>query len=401
MTTNRAPSKIIPRAFPGISPGEVAELIDNGKLMNYPAGTILCHENALEDTFYLILEGEVEVSKVINNSETRKLKTLTAGDFFGEMALIHNAPRAATVKTITPLISLEIDKQAFDRVLKNSASVSMAMVREISHRLRENDEMAIDDLRIRASELSQAYQKLAEQEVARRDFLTNISHQLRTPLMAAGGFLQMLQKGAIPPTKTAEAIETVNRNVQRVASLVNDILFIQEMELILDQFEPVNLTEMARLIAGRYADKAKAGNVTLRVKPDLFLPTALRDPQSLERAITALVDNAIKFSPEGGEVEIRLRRRGDEVAVEVRDQGIGITPEAMPHIFDRFYHMDKSGDQLYEGLGLGLAITKQVIEQHKGRLDVVSTPGKGSTFTMWLKTSKTGGEPRKESSSMV
>ena len=157
MTTSRAPSKIIPHAFPGILPGEVAELIDNSKIMHYPAGTILCHENATEDTFYLILEGEVEVTKVINNKETRLLKKLTTGDFFGEMALIHNAPRAATVTTITPLIGLEIHKEAFERVLKNSSSISLAMVREISRRLRENDEMAIDDLRMRASELAEAY----------------------------------------------------------------------------------------------------------------------------------------------------------------------------------------------------------------------------------------------------
>jgi CRP-like cAMP-binding protein len=161
MTTSRAPSKIIPHAFPGISPGEVAELINNSKLMNYPAETVLCRENTVEDTFYLILEGEVEVTKMINNDETRLLKTLTSGDFFGEMALIHNAPRAATVKTITPLIALEIHRQAFDQVLKNSSSVSLAMVREISRRLRENDEMAIGDLRMRASELAEAYQKLA------------------------------------------------------------------------------------------------------------------------------------------------------------------------------------------------------------------------------------------------
>ena len=116
MTTSRAPSKIIPHAFPGISPGEVAELIQNSKLMNYPAGIVLCRENAIEDTFYLILEGQVEVTKVINNDQTRLLKTLTAGDFFGEMALIHNAPRAATVKTITPLFTLEIHREAFDLV---------------------------------------------------------------------------------------------------------------------------------------------------------------------------------------------------------------------------------------------------------------------------------------------
>jgi signal transduction histidine kinase len=391
MTTSRLPSKIIPHAFPGISPGEVAELINNGKLMDYPAGTVLCRENFLEDTFYLILEGEVEVTKVINNDQTRLLKTLTAGDFFGEMALIHNAPRAATVKTLTPLFTLEIHRQAFNRVLKNSSSVSLAMVREISRRLRENDEMAIDDLRMRARELAEAYQKLAEQEVARRDFLTNISHELRTPLMAAGGYLQMLQKGAIPPSEMPKALDTVTRNVQQITTLVNDILFVQEMELILNQFEPVNMVELACRIANGYEEKAKAKKVDIRIKPDLFLPPVSGDEQSLERALTALLDNAVKFSPDGGKVDVRLHRRGNQEAVEVTDQGIGIKPEALPHIFDRFYHLDKSSNQLFEGLGLGLAITRQVIEQHLGKLDVVSEPGKGSTFTMWLNVWKDDG----------
>ena len=401
MTTSRAPSKIIPHAFPGISPGEVAELINNSKLVNYPAGTILCHENAIEDTFYLILEGEVDVTKVINNSETRLLKKLAAGDFFGEMALIHNAPRAATVKALTALIGLEINKKAFDQVLKNSSSVSLAMVREISRRLRENDELAIDDLRMRASELAEAYQKLDEQEVARRDFLTNVSHQLRTPLTAASGYLQMLQKGAFPPEKTAEAMESVTRNVQQIAGLVNNILFVQEMDLILEQFEPVNLVELARQVAGQLAGKMEARRIALRIKPDLFLLSVMGDRQNLERAFTAMLDNAIKFSPEGGKVEIHLRRKGEQVGVEISDQGIGIQPEILPHIFERFYHVDKSGGQLFEGLGLGLAITKQVIEQHKGHLDVISTPDKGSSFIMWLNIHAENGEPHQESGTTV
>jgi signal transduction histidine kinase len=401
MTTSRAPSKIIPHAFPGILPGEVAELINNSQINNYPAGMVLCHENAIEDTFYLILEGEVEVTKVINNIETRLLKKLSTGDFFGEMALIHNAPRAATVKTLTPLVGLEIHKEAFDRVLKNSSSVSLAMVREISRRLRENDELAIDDLRMRASELAEAYQKLAEQEMARRDFLTNVSHQLRTPLTAAGGYLQMLIKGAIPPEKTGEAMEAVNRNVQQIASLVNDILFVQEMDLILEKFEPVNLVTLTRQVANRYIEKANSRNIDLQIKPDLFLPPILGDYHSLDRAFTALLDNAIKFSPEGGTVAIHLRRKGSQVGVEIIDQGIGISPEILPHIFERFYHVDKSGDQLFEGLGLGLAITKQVIEQHKGRLDVISTPGQGSSFTTWLDVWNENKGPHMESGTTV
>jgi signal transduction histidine kinase len=396
MTSSRAPSKIIPHAFPGISPGEVNELINCSKLVNYPAGTVLCRENCLENIFYLILEGEVEVTKVINNDQERKLKTLGSGDFFGEMALIHNAPRAATVKAITPLITLEIDRPAFDRVLKNSSSVSLAMVREISQRLRENDEMAIDDLRMRASELAEAYQKLAEQEMARREFLTTISHELRSPLTVAGGYLQMLQKGAIPPDEMPNTLDTVTRNVQQIISLVNDILFMQEMELILDKFKPVNVLDLTRRVKTEYEQKAKARKIEIRVKADLFLPSVSGDAKSLERTFTALVDNAVKFSPDGGKVDIRLQRKGDQVVIEIADQGIGIKPENITHIFDRFYHLDKSGDQLFKGLGLGLAISKQVVEQHLGKLDVLSIPGKGSTFTMWLNLWKDETAPRRQ-----
>jgi two-component system phosphate regulon sensor histidine kinase PhoR len=101
----------------------------------------------------------------------------------------------------------------------------------------------------------------------------------------------------------------------------------------------------------------------------------------------ALVDNAIKFSPKGGDVEIRLTESGDKVMVVVEDHGIGISKENMPSIFNRYYRLDKHEDDLFGGIGLGLAITRQVIEQHQGSLDVTSEPRKGSVFTITLKRS--------------
>ena len=199
MTTRRAPSKIIPRAFPGIKPSEIEELIANSQVRSYLPGEILCHEDVVEERFYMILEGDVEVTKNINNSEAHLLKTLGAGDFFGEMALIHNSARAATVRAKTPLTTLELDKAGFDRVLHNSTSVAMAMVSEISNRLRQNDQMAVDDLRIRASELADAYQKMAEQEMARREFLSNVAHELRTPLTGVFAVYDLLHRRRLAP----------------------------------------------------------------------------------------------------------------------------------------------------------------------------------------------------------
>ncbi len=384
MTTIRTPAKIIPRAFPGIKPEEVQEIIVNSRITTYPPETVVCRENEVEYVFYMILEGDLEVTKVINNSETRLLKTLTAGDFFGEMALIHNAPRAATVKCRTNVIMLELDKDGFNRVLKHSPSVAMAMVDEISSRLRQNDEMAIEDLRMRASELADAYQKLAEHDLMRREFLSNVAHELRTPLMVASGYLHAIQKGMVSNEQLPSTIDTISRNVDQITTLANDLLFLQEIDLVLPEFLPVDIIEVVNAVADNYEEKAKARQVILKIKGDRGVSKVRGDAQSLERAITALVDNAIKFSPPNGEVEIRFAEQGNRIRVSVEDQGIGITPEIRPRIFDRFFHLDRNGDQLYNGLGIGLSITRQVIQQHQGILDVESEAGKGSKFTMSL-----------------
>lgn len=384
MTTIRTPAKIIPRAFPGIKPDEVQEIIINSRIKTYPADVVVCREDAVERTFYMILEGDFEVTKVINNADKRLLKTLTAGDFFGEMALIHNAPRAATVKSLTNVVLLELDKEGFDRVLKRSPSVAMAMVREISNRLRQNDQLAIEDLRLRASELADAYQQLAEQDLARQEFLSNIAHELRTPLMVASGYLHALKKGMLNGEQLKNSVETITRNVDQIISLTNDILFLQEIELVLPEFQAVDIVEVVDNVIRKYEARAKERRVILKVREDQSIPVVQGDAQSLERAVTALVDNAIKFSAPEGMVEIRISKKDNKVGIAVEDHGIGIDPMIRPRIFDRFVHLERSGDELYSGLGIGLSITRQVIQQHKGTLDVESQPGKGSKFTITL-----------------
>lgn len=384
MTTIRTPAKIIPRAFPGIKPDEVQEIIMNSRIMTYPADTVVCREDAVETTFYMILEGDFEVTKLINKTDARLLKTLTAGDFFGEMALIHNAPRAATVRSLTNVVVLELDKEGFDRVLKRSPSVSMAMVGEISSRLRQNDQLAIEDLRLRASELASAYQKLAEQDLARQEFLSNIAHELRTPLMIASGYLHALKKGMLSGEQLKSSVDTISRNVDQIVSLTNDILFLQEIDLVLPDFQPVDMVEVVTRVASKYINKAAERRVTINIHERRDIPNVQGDVQTLERAVTALVDNAIKFSAPNGKVDIHFNSQAKQVSVSVEDYGIGIDPAIRPRIFDRFIHLEKSGDELYSGLGIGLSIARQVIQQHKGSLDVDSQLGKGSKFTITL-----------------
>ncbi len=355
-----------------------------GRVHDYPAGTVLCHEGANENIFYILLDGQVEVTKAMANLQSRVMKRLFAGEFFGEMALIHNLPRAATVTTITPVSVLEIHKEDFTRLLERCVPLSLAMVREVSRRLRENDEMAIEDLRVKAGELADAYQTLAEMEYARSEFLTTIAHELRTPLTAAGGFLQVIQKGRLHGQMLNTAVDQVTRNIQEIISLVNDILFIQEMDLILPDFAPTDLRIMIKDLVDEMHPGAVNNGVLMEAVIAADIPTLNGDQKSLQRAFRALLDNAIKFSPDGGVVKIEADWDQDNIWVVVQDHGVGIPEDAIERIFDRFFHLDEVDGRLFRGVGLGLSIAQQVIEQHRGRIEVESKLGEGSQFKIYL-----------------
>ena len=383
------PLKILLGAFPGIPQREAQELVISGTVHTYPPNTILCQEDAFESTFYIILDGDVKVTKVLAHDQVRLLKTLTSGDFFGEMAIIQNAPRAATVTTTAPSTVLEIRKDAFNSLLRRSASISLAMVKEVSYRLRENDAMAIEDLRLKAGELAAAYQQLAEQEYARREFLSMIAHELRTPLTAASGFLHMLQMGilqgqGVNSEAQHTALESVSRNIQQIVSLVNDILFLQEMDLIMPRFQPMDIGEIIHSVVEKHEESAQTNKVTVSVEIAPKLPQVNGDAKTLERAFAAVLDNAIKFSPDGGNVEIHANFNKTQLWVEFQDHGIGIPEDILPRIFDRFFHIDQIEGRIFRGMGLGLSIARQVIEQHDGKIAVESEFGKGTKLTINL-----------------
>jgi signal transduction histidine kinase len=384
MATRIFPHKVLQLAFPGITKEQIHEIVSAATIRTYPENTILTREGSFETTFYIILDGEVKVSKVFNETEDRFLKKLFAGDFFGEMAIVNNAPRAATITTLCPTTVMEITKDVFALFLERHASMSLALMREVSRRLRFNDAMAIEDLRLQANELAQAYQQLAELDFARRQFLTTIAHELRTPLMAANGFMQIIRSGMLKGEALTSAVETAAHNLEEIMTLTNDILFLQEMDLILPEFKPTDAGAVVTSAVEQQRERALKSQVKLKLDLPPNLPFIKADAKSLTRALAAIIDNAIKFSPDGGEVTVSMGHEKQQVWIKVQDHGVGIPPEARPRIFDRFFHIDEVGKHLFRGVGLGLSITRQVIEQHHGSIRVQSELGEGSTFTIYL-----------------
>ena len=380
---------ILAQAFPGIRTAQVDDILSSGRVVDYPAGAVLCHEGVQESIFYIILSGQVQVTKNLHNHQGRILKHLGPGGFFGEMAILHDAPRAATVTTAEPTSVLEIHKDSFNGLIEASNTVSLAIVREVSRRLRENDEMASEDLRVKARELAEAYQQLAEEEFARSAFLTNIANELRAPLGAANGYLQGIRLGMYQGDTLAAALETTWRNLQEITSLTNDILFLQEMELVLPEFRSTDVVRVVQAAIEQERTLAIRNGVTIRLDADTNLPTIPGDQKSLQRVFAAILDNAIKFSPDGGAVEIHVfadpQNNGD-IVVSIQDHGVGIPPGAIHRIFQRFFHLDIICGKVFRGIGLGLSIAKHVVEQHHGSIEVQSELEKGSTFTVRLRS---------------
>lgn len=380
--------KAIQKAFSGITEDEANVLLNSGSFTDWDVGGKLTVEGELEFVFFVLVQGKVAVTKQLNVTEERLLNTLSPGAFFGEMSIIDDAPRAATITALSPVSVLEISREAFLSALHHSPVISLAMVREVTNRLRDNDNMAINDLRQKADELEIAYQQLADLEQARREFLTTIAHELRTPLTSAAGFMQLIGSGMMEGEALTNAVGTVSGNLQRIVSLTNDILFLQEMDLIFDEFKPVDILHMLTTIVDAERAHAKEMGVEVNLNMVSRLPDILGDVQSLERSFGAIINNAIKFSINGGNVDIYVSQSSDSLVISVRDQGLGIKEEDYENIFKRFWRTEEYNGRLFAGVGLGLPIAKEVIEQHDGRIEVSSEYESWTIFEIHLKLSK-------------
>ena len=217
--------------------------------------------------------------------------------------------------------------------------------------------------------------------------ISTVSHELRTPLTLIHGFAELLVLRDMPVERQrSSAVEILDAS-RRLARLIDDLLSVSRMEsgrLVLDP-RPLDLAAVVERILSPF--RAMAAKHTLRTKLPGNLPVIWGDPDKVEQILTNLVGNAIKYSPGGGEVLVTVDHDGDTVQVSVRDQGIGMSPRDMGQLFEKFYRVDRDEVRRAGGTGLGLYITKRLVEMHGGRLWAESWPGVGSVFRFTLPTS--------------
>lgn len=379
------PKSLLKQVFPSLEEDALTEMARYSRTNTYPEGTLLCTEGALENVFYVLAEGKVEVTKHFEAGGTEHhLRFSGPGDFFGEMALIANSPRNANVRTLETTTVIEIDKPLFIEMLRYSPAIALTMFRIAVERLRANDQRAMKELSHQKGEVEKAYSELQLQERQRTEFLTTLSHELRTPLTSANGFMSFIKGGAIQGPALAMAHEKISGGLEQIVSLVNDLLFVQEMDLIEPALRTVDLREIIERIIEDTEDDAAENGINVVVEMPPSLPELKADPDGLTRALYAILHNAVKFTPDGGQLTVTITVDGAGVHIGIQDPGIGIDPEFMPFIFERFRRIDSYKDYIFGGIGLGLAIAKHLIESFGGTITVESEIDKGSKFTVHL-----------------
>lgn len=233
--------------------------------------------------------------------------------------------------------------------------------------------------------LSREVQKLRELDVLKTEFVHTVSHELKTPLTAIlGGTELLLADAASLSADQREVVGFIEQGGRRLQALIADLLDLSRLEagsVTLDR-TPVSLPELANEALGvaRAAHPQCAADV--RVPPSF--PLLMLDRAKMQQVLQNLLSNAFKYSPKGGTVRVRFSVAGTQATVEVADEGIGIAPEHLERIWEKFYRVDSSTTASIEGTGLGLPIVKHLVEMHDGRVEVESEPGRGSTFRVHL-----------------
>jgi signal transduction histidine kinase len=236
-----------------------------------------------------------------------------------------------------------------------------------------------------ALQLMAQNESLLELDRLKDEFISMFSHELRTPLASILGYVEILREEGVTGPDAGHCAEVIERNAQRLLRLVGDLQVLSQIESgkMPMEFRSADLADLAACAVEEMRPEAQRKHIELALSA-AGLPHVAADPARITQLLGNLLSNAVKFTPDGGRVEVRLRKDGDQLELAVADTGVGIPAADLERIFERFYRTAIARRQAIQGTGLGLTITKAIVEAHHGTIAVDSEEGRGSTFTVRL-----------------
>lgn len=320
---------------------------------------------------YLIKKGHITEAQ-LQNALQEQQKMVAEGE----------SPLLGQTLVNLKIISRDILDQAVTEQIIQLRSALQATNRNLERRVQE-----------RTVELQTALERLAELSKLKANFIANISHELRTPLTHIKGYTELLISESLGEITDEQrhALQVSQKSTSRLENLIEDLIMVSitsRGDLALKQ-ETVELRRIANLSVKNVMPKAEERGVTVHAVLDRHMPPVQADPQKLIWVLGQLLDNAIKFTPSGGRVVLRVEHESDQlIAISITDTGIGIPDERIEEIFQPFHQLDGAATRRYGGTGLGLLLVRQIVEAHGSMLEVTSTEGRGSTFKFPLLVAK-------------
>ena len=350
-------------------------------------GDVLVIEGAIADRFYIVMDGRVEVWKNYYDPRPDLLAVHGPGHFFGEMALIDELPRSATVVAKEATRLLYLSREDFRRLILENASIALSVMTSISYLVRSTNETYVEDLRKRTEELERAYTHLkrAQAERLRSERLSTLGkfsslilHDIRNPISIMKGQLQLMEMRLGEPEKLASHIKASMLELGRLERLASEFLDYSRGEVRLDMAvcTPSELFAKVEEALGE-----RLGRAGIRIEKDIrFDEPVILDSERILRALHNVADNARKaMANSGGLLSLKSYREGERFVLETADTGEGMTPEALAHVFEPFYSASGFG-----GTGLGMLIVKNIVEAHGGKVRLGSKPGVGTRVLFYL-----------------
>lgn len=338
------------------------------------------------DRFYVLLEGQVEIWKDYGTDYADILAIRGPGACFGEMSLIDELPRSATIRTTTPVRLVSLEKPHFRKVIEQNPPVALLIMKTVSHMVRVSNEAFQYGLRQKNLMLEKAYEELkrAQTDLIRSErlstlgkFASMIIHDLRNPLSIVKGYAEILSVSTPSPERTVLLSNKLLAEAERLNRMVGELLDYSRGSIRLN-LGPVLVSDLFLKLKEQFEESLLSRKIHLEFENTVAEPLLL-DMDRIYRVFSNLIDNGRKAMRQGGTLRFTSHLNGDSVTIVVADTGEGMDEATRAHLFEPFFSASSSG-----GTGLGLLVVSNVVEAHQGRIEVESQLGKGTSIRITL-----------------
>jgi signal transduction histidine kinase len=375
--------------FQSLKEGDLAKIGAVCHEEQFSPGEMICREGTPADKFYIIVEGSVEVWKGWGDPEADLLARHGPGHMFGELALIDEMPRSATVVACEPSRLLSVGRQDFQRIIHDNASVALTIMRSVSSMVRVSNENFVDSLRTRNRELVRANRQLktAQKKLLQTErfsvlgrFSSLILHDIRNPLSILRGSAEMILLHPGDQQTLERNIGRILEEADRLNRIAGELLDFSRGEISLN-VAIVNMRDLVEKVVTIIAEPFASRRIEIRT--DVAWPgPVLIDHDRMLRVLLNLADNSRKAMPNGGTLRIGVEKQDGRLQITVSDSGEGMDKEVQERLFEPFYTSSREG-----GTGLGMSIVKSIVDAHNGTLSFTSRRNEGTTIRISLPVS--------------